>query len=344
MPPHRKCACHLLNLVATKDASKFDGALKTISDKTFSKLSAIWNKQNRSSVTADLIKKTVGALLVTPGVTRWNSTYDAIKKIDLIFKTDEVGENFDKIFDELGIKRLTVKEKLFISEYVEVMSPLSSALDILQGDHGYGYLLPTLCLIKRKIENMIEGSNHPLLLCEPLAKAILNGVNMRFSNIFNDDKAKMAAAVHPKFKTDWVDDSVQKIKLCEQLKNLVKSLNAKRSSEETTNVADQLTVLSDSDKPQDFFSFFSNKRKMDSSKLSECDEVDKYMADSSSCLSSLKTYPALSKLYVQMNTGLPSSAAVERLFSLGGRVLTPLRTMLSDQHFEMMMFMRSTDW
>jgi len=38
--------------------------------------------------------------------------------------------------------------------------------------------------------------------------------------------------------------------------------------------------------------------------------------------------------------GLPASAAVERLFSLVGRVFSPLRSKLSSEHFEMMLFMR----
>ncbi|KAK4013926.1 hypothetical protein OUZ56_026478 [Daphnia magna] len=45
------------------------------------------------------------------------------------------------------------------------------------------------------------------------------------------------------------------------------------------------------------------------------------------------SFPYLRRLFIQLNTGLPSSAAVERLFSLGGRVFTPMRTQLSDQRF-----------
>ena len=41
------------------------------------------------------------------------------------------------------------------------------------------------------------------------------------------------------------------------------------------------------------------------------------------------------------NTELPASAAVERLFSLCGRVFSPLRSRLSSEHFEMMLFLRT---
>ena len=46
---------------------------------------------------------------------------------------------------------------------------------------------------------------------------------------------------------------------------------------------------------------------------------------------------ALKKLLVLYNTSLPSSAAVERFFSMGKNILKPKRSGLSDEHFEMLL-------
>lgn len=125
LPPHWKCSCHALNLVATTDASKFDGAsaasLKRVSVQTFAKLTAIWNKQNRSTQAAEKIRDALGTLLPTPGDTRWNSMFDAVSKIHSLLSKPQLDNSFDKLCDELTIKRLQPLQKTFIAEYVQVI-------------------------------------------------------------------------------------------------------------------------------------------------------------------------------------------------------------------------------
>ncbi|KAK1891406.1 Phosphoheptose isomerase [Dissostichus eleginoides] len=54
----------------------------------------------------------------------------------------------------------------------------------------------------------------------------------------------------------------------------------------------------------------------------------------------LNQFPNLKKMYMKYNTPTPSSAPVERLFSLGGLVLSPKRNRLSDRRFEKLLLMR----
>ena len=45
-------------------------------------------------------------------------------------------------------------------------------------------------------------------------------------------------------------------------------------------------------------------------------------------------------LFIKYNTPIPSSAATERMFSVGKDVLRPKRCAMSDEHFEQAMFLR----
>ena len=153
-----------------------------------------------------------------------------------------------------------------------------------------------------------------------------------------DPKAKIAAVVHPKL--DWVDDVTERAQLVELLKHCVRQQAGNHQAETQVEHVQPPTATTN-----DFFARLTAKRQTNmSSSMDVANEVEKYLSDSSAEVSSLIQYPHIRKLYIQLNTSLPASAAVERLFSLGGRVFAPLRANLSSEHFEMMVFLRASKW
>jgi len=70
-------------------------------------------------------------------------------------------------------------------------------------------------------------------------------------------------------------------------------------------------------------------------------EVDMYLADESKHITSLNKFPLVKEVFIRFNSGLPSSAPVERLFSSGGQILTPRRSRLSDEHFEILLLLKA---
>jgi len=221
-------------------------------------------------------------------------------------------------------------------------------VQLLQGEAvaGLGYLLPTLCIIKSQQQELLD-QQAPLTVTQSLVRALLDGINGRFGTVFDDTKAQLASAVHPKFKLDWVDNQFQKALLVEQMKHAVEAEQRRNAAQQdaTTSLEreshqDQATAATPTAK--DFFARIASRRNATVARPDGDAEVDAYLSDRSTDLSSLEAYPNICQVYLHLNTGLPASAAVEcDLFSLGGRVFSPLRSRLSSEHFEMMLFLRT---
>ncbi|KAL4103579.1 hypothetical protein QTP88_018940 [Uroleucon formosanum] len=93
---------------------------------------ALWNKQERTSLIADIIHVELNIYIIVPNATRWNSTFQAVKcpKDQLIKSESEV----QRICDKAGLPRFYKKDQVFMIDYCKVMQPLAQALDLLQGD------------------------------------------------------------------------------------------------------------------------------------------------------------------------------------------------------------------
>ena len=108
LPPHLRCACHTLNLVAITDAGKANSAAwKKESTLTFAKPQATWNKQNPASLAVDSIKDSIGTTIITSRTIRWNSTYDAVCHIQSLLCKPDLEGKFDKLLDDLKISSIT---------------------------------------------------------------------------------------------------------------------------------------------------------------------------------------------------------------------------------------------
>lgn len=71
------------------------------------------------------------------------------------------------------------------------------------------------------------------------------------------------------------------------------------------------------------------------------EEVERYfnITESSLGLENLRAYPKLLKAFMNYNSSVSSSAAVERLFSCAGQILVPRRCKVSDEMFDKLVFL-----
>ena len=80
-----------------------------------------------------------------------------------------------------------------------------------------------------------------------------------------------------------------------------------------------------------------------SDKKSEVNQIEQFLRESPPLKHfdlSVFSNNTIKDLFIKFNTPIPSSAAVERLFSTGKDVLRPKKSRLTDKNFEMLLFLR----
>lgn len=327
LPPHHCCTAHTLNLLATKDAEEAltSPSYKRISRQVLAKCQVLFNKQNMSTLAADIIFKHLGRYLVVPGATRWNSLFDSLQL--LLSKV----EKLDDICRDLGVPLFKKpSETDFLKEYCQVLEPVATALDILQGEREIfmGYLLPTLKCVRTTLVDQ-DGLEY----CQPLRNALIAGFDKRFSHLLSKSEFRLSAFLLPKFKLDWLEEErpLAREDLLEVIKKELRKNHVPQPGENSDAVGKKQSKMD---------SFFSkvvkNSANLEVTAAAE-GELLQYLhnSDGPSSLS-----PLMKKVFIQYNTAVPSSAHCERMFSCAGLLFSERRGRMADLSFEQQMLLK----
>jgi hypothetical protein len=127
------------------------------------------------------------------------------------------------------------------------------------------------------------------------------------------------------FKLNWIDKEKQGEKY-QFVKDLfIEEVQKQFDASESTNAQKSPLIQHAS-----FFYSIVNKVKPVDHENSCLIELLEYLDSDNRDILMLKKYPTVLKIFKQNNVILPSSAPVERMFSTGGRILTPSRNKLCD--------------
>ena len=113
----------------------------------------------------------------------------------------------------------------------------------------------------------------------------------------------------------------------QHLKNLL-------AASKTAPVMEVESGLSEAEEEDSFF-----KRKK-ASVVSEEETLLYYVQTRSDDITNIAASPVLKKLFIQLNTPLPASAAAERLFSYAGLTMSSRRTRMSNELFENLVMLK----
>ena len=261
---------------------------------------------------------------------------------------------------ELNIRpTFTTEEWAFIREYVKVMTPIAQSLDVLQGEErGHlGMLLPTIKAAENWLTKMIteERGKPKMKYCKPLADQLLESLQERFKAFWDDDDCLLAGAFHPSFRDlkQWLTDEqiveVEKkmveavsVKIREKVGETAASAGReKESTQEDTPTGDSMEL---------FFGHLNQttRPRREEYSLIETNAdclVERWLNTRNAKLGDFSDLAFNSEeifidIFIDYNTVVCSSAAVERFFSAGKDILRQKRCSLADTTFGVLMFMR----
>lgn len=175
--------------------------------------------------------------------------------------------------------------------------------------------------------------NRQSVMCSMSFQAI----KVRFAEVLESDNAMLAAVTLPRFKLRWLRTQEKKDKAKETLLAECRSIFKKEDRQEERNTK---RVCIKSAKEDEFFSFSDED---DISTTAESQVAD-YLKSGAQGMDALHGFPLIKKISLKHNAATPSSAPVERLFSLGKLVFTPKRNRLSDIKFEKLLLLRYNQW
>ena len=163
----------------------------------------------------------------------------------------------------------------------------------------------------------------------------------RFHHLFEDFECILVSATHPRYKlapsVDWLP-GVHAERLRYRTKEYLINIIKESEPEEFKNneAGHQIKTKDLEDK------FMSNLLEFPDKK-SGVNQTEQFLRESSPLKHfdlSVFSNDTIKDLFIKFNTAIPSSAAVERLFSTGKDVLKPKRSRLADKYFEMLLCLR----
>ncbi|ROL55589.1 hypothetical protein DPX16_23606 [Anabarilius grahami] len=228
--------------------------------------------------------------------------------------------DLNQLCTRLDIRCITEREYQFLKEYCKVLKP------VCEDDCFYGTLQPTLEILMAKILALKDGLS-PMMANLP--DLIVQAIKTWFSSILDSDEALLAAVTLPKFKLRWLRD--------EKRKDNIKIILAAQCRALTIEIPQKEPLQSpeSKDHENDFFAFAEEENTHDEQAITVDMEICEYLKSAD-----MGNFPSIFKIFLKANTATPSSALVERLFSIGSLILTPKRNRLTDQRFEKLLLLR----
>ncbi len=336
---HVPCFAHVLQLVIKDGFKQAPGIIKVLN-----RVSAIVSHVRKSTLSSEILESE--KRLAAANATRWNSQLIMIRSI-LRLPTDKL--------ESLNTVSLSAYDRTILEDLVEILTPFETATHCIQGDKVITSSMIVPCI--RVLKSTVEDLSHKYT--SRFVTTLKSSINKRLSMYEDIDEFLLASALDPRFKLKWCSSNE-----CLRIKGLlVSKLHYESQPSTSASLMSHTQVIEKANEPAEpsscpqppphkkmktFFDDLLIADKVSSSSIVDAN-VDEYLQapllpQEENPLEFWKVnemkYPTLAKL-VPVHLCIPaSSAPVERLFSIAGKVFRPDRCRLKDKTFEELMFIR----
>ncbi len=324
---HDPCFIHCLQSVV-KDGFKN----ATQINKVIAKASSIVNYIRKSTIASDLLSDF--PRVQAANKTRWNSQLKMIRSL-LAIPAEKLAQ--------LDCAQLSAYERSVLKDLVEILTPFEDVTDEVQGEKYVtsSSVAPLVRGLRFAIESLQSKFNCGML------KALKDSFEKRLSKFEDNPVFQIAAVLDPRTKLTWCSTQHE----IDTVTSMLIAKATEKNSEPPMATPD--TAIPPPAKRCKVLSYMNKNRAatmpQPKPSSSAATEVADYLAlpvldEEEDPLEFWKTkqhrFPSLSKL-AEYHLSIPaSSAPVERLFSIAGKIFRPERCRLTDITFEDLLLIR----
>ena len=326
LPNHSSCFAHTLQLVVRDGLNECGSHLRQIITKASSIVNYIRKSVNASEFLEDQKR------LQASNTTRWNSQFYMLNSI--------LSVSEDKLNSLECSVKLTAYERKLLQELCTILQPFEEATLEVQKEHTVSASLavPLTVALKNQMQSISSTYNSKMVT------TLKSSLQKRMSKYEEDENFITAAILDPRFKMSWCFSENTR-------ERHISNIRSKMNSVDSLSYADEVSPPRKIQKSSgSLFSFLpqasSNRQRHTSGSINELDLYLSEDEEGHKCdimaywQSNAKKFPTLSKMAVTYLALPASSAPVERLFSIAGKVFRADRCLLKDKNFEALMFLK----
>ncbi|KAK0155272.1 Zinc finger BED domain-containing protein 4 [Merluccius polli] len=293
-------------------------------DSLISRARKLVNAVRKSSVANEAMIKKCGKTLVRDCSTRWNSTFDMLRRLL------EIRTEVNQVLEELNMDTLLTSDWAKLENMVKLLEPFAIHTDQLQSDsQSLSQVVPCLLNLEAHLQMTTAAGKQ-------LVQVLLKSLRDRFAAILSPDSpqfdATPAAACLLDPSVSLILQTPDMVPLRRAAQSFVQNLAAQYNSATTTSQDTVIATQTAAESPPPVlqkYHFLASHMEVNVSMTNQSDHVtDSLLTEMKRYIDNVKdeaVYPKLAPVALDLVSAPASQAFVERIFSVCGLLSSGLR-------------------